>query len=143
SIDALVDAGARIVVDDTFYLTEPFFQDGIVAQAADRAKADGAAYIVSAGNRARQSWEGVFTPLGDPELNDFDPGPTLDTRQTVATVPSGRSLSVVLQWDVPFEPITNEAFTNDYAIDVCDANTNALLMTFDNDNVTSGIPMEL
>ena len=137
SIDALVAAGARIVVDDTFYLTEPFFQDGIVAQAADRAKAGGAAYIVSAGNRARQSWEGVFTPTGDPALTDFDPGPATDTRQTVAAVPSGRSLSVVLQWDDPFG-----AVTNDYAIDVYDADSNAFLMTFDNNNVTSGIPRE-
>src|SRR5204862_3291296 len=30
-IAALVSHGARVVADDTFYLTEPFFQDGVVA----------------------------------------------------------------------------------------------------------------
>ena len=64
NIDALVAAGAKVITDDTFYLSQPFFQDGIVAQAVDRAKANGVAYLVSAGNRARQSWEGVFTPVG-------------------------------------------------------------------------------
>ena len=85
SIDALVAAGAKIIADDVTHLTEPFFQDGIIAQAADRAKANGTAYLVAAGNRARQSWEGTFTPVG--LLNDFDPGAATDTRQTVATVP--------------------------------------------------------
>ena len=74
NIDALVAAGAKVITDDVVYLSEPFFQDGIVAQAADRAKANGVAYFVSAGNRARQSWEGVFTPVGA-RPNDFDPGP--------------------------------------------------------------------
>ena len=58
-IDNLVTAGAKVIADDTFQITEPFFQDGIVAQAVDRAKAAGVTYLVSAGNRARQSWEGT------------------------------------------------------------------------------------
>ena len=137
NIDALVAAGAKVITDDTFYLSQPFFQDGIVAQAADRAKANGVAYFVSAGNRARQSWEGVFTPVGSPALNDFDPGPATDTRQTVATVSSGQSLSLVLQWDDPFG-----AVTNDYAMDVYNASTSAFITTFDANNVTTGVPME-
>jgi hypothetical protein len=95
NIDALVAAGAKVIADDVVYLNEPFFQDGVVAQAADRAKANGTAYLVSAGNRARQSWEGVFTPVGSPALNDFDPGAGSDTRQTVATLSSAsQQLSV-------------------------------------------------
>jgi hypothetical protein len=137
NIDALVAAGAKVIADDTFYLSQPFFQDGIVAQAADRAKANGVAYFVSAGNRARQSWEGVFTPVGSPALNDFDPGPATDTRQTVATVSSGQSLSLTLQWDDPFG-----AVTNDYAMDVYDANTSAFITTLDANNVTTGMPIE-
>ena len=91
-IDALVAAGAKVIADDVVILSEPFFQDGVVAQAADRAKANGTAYLVSAGNRARQSWEGVFTPGGGPDgRNDFDPGAAEDSRQTIATVPSASS----------------------------------------------------
>ena len=40
-IDELVAAGAKVIADDTFQITEPFFQDGVVAQAVDRAKAAG------------------------------------------------------------------------------------------------------
>ena len=135
SIDALVAAGAKIIADDVTHLTEPFFQDGIIAQAADRAKANGTAYLVAAGNRARQSWEGTFTPVG--LLNDFDPGAATDTRQTVATVPSGQQLSVFVQWDDPFG-----AATNDFALDIYNASTSAFIGTIDSNNVVSGIPSE-
>ena len=56
AIDNLVTAGAKVIADDVFHITEPFFQDGIIAQAVDRARAAGVTYLVSAGNRARQSW---------------------------------------------------------------------------------------
>src|SRR6266540_3718929 len=137
SIDALVGAGAKVIADDTVYLTEPFFQDGIVAQAADRAKANGSAYLVSAGNRGRQSWEGTFTPVGSPALNDFNTGAGADTRQTVATVPSSSELDIFLQWDDPFG-----AVTHDFALDFYNANTSAFLGTVDSNNPASGIPSE-
>jgi hypothetical protein len=57
NITALKNAGAQIIADDIFYLEEPFFQDGAVAQAVDAAKAAGVTYFASAGNRARQRWE--------------------------------------------------------------------------------------
>jgi subtilisin family serine protease len=135
SIDALVAAGAKIIADDVAYLSEPFFQDGIVAQAADRAKANGTAYLVAAGNLARQSWEGMFTPVG--LLNDFDPSAATDTRQTIATVPSGQQLSIFVQWDDPFG-----AATNDFALDFYNASTSAFLGTIDTNNVVSGVPSE-
>src|SRR6202023_2448560 len=43
-------AGARVIADDVGYFDEPFFQDGIVAQAIDAAEANGVAYFSSAGN---------------------------------------------------------------------------------------------
>ena len=54
-IDQLVTGGAKVIADDIFQITEPFFQDGVVAQAIDRARAADVAYFVSAGNRGRQS----------------------------------------------------------------------------------------
>src|SRR5205823_4048169 len=99
----LVDAGARVIADDTFYVSEPFFQDGTVAQAVDAAKAAGTAYIASAGNRANQSWDGTFTP-GAGGLNDFGAG---DTRQAVVDVPANGHASFTLQWDDPWGAKTN------------------------------------
>jgi subtilisin family serine protease len=116
-IAALVSGGARVIADDTFYMTEPFFQDGGVAQAVDAAKAAGTAYIASAGNRANQSWNGTFTDAGG-GFNDFGGG---DTRQAVVDQPANRSSSYTLQWDDPWG-----------------AKTNAFNMTFYADNVLIG-----
>ena len=138
NIDALVAAGARVIADDVTYLSEPFFQDGIVAQAADRAKANGTAYFVSAGNRARQSWEGTFTPsASNAAENDFDTGAGDDRRQTIATVPDTQQLSVFVQWANPVG-----AVTDDFALDFYNANTSTFIGTVDSDNVASGLPAE-
>jgi subtilisin family serine protease len=137
NIDALVAAGSKVIADDVVYLSEPFFQDGIVAQAADQAAADGTAYFVSAGNRARQSWEGTFTPSSVPAENDFDTGAGEDRQQTIATVPNGQQLSIFVQWANPFG-----AVTDDFALDFYNANTSTFLATIDSNNVTTGIPAE-
>jgi hypothetical protein len=114
NIDALVANGARIIADDTVFLNEPMFQDGVVAQAADRAKANGVAYFVSAGNRARQSWEGTFVP-GSGGANDFGGG---DLRQGIVTMPANRTLFITVQWAEPWG-----AATDDFALDVYNETT--------------------
>jgi Subtilase family/PASTA domain len=103
NIADLVSHGAKVIADDISMLDEPFFQDGVVTQAADAANAASTAYIASAGNRARQSWEGPFTP-GAGGLNNFGSG---DTRQAVVDVPAGtpsrpRFALVHFQWDEPW-----------------------------------------
>jgi hypothetical protein len=137
NIDALVSAGSKVIADDVVYLTEPFFQDGIIAQAADRAKANGTAYFVSAGNRARQAWEGTFTPSSVPAENDFDTGAGEDRQQTIATVPAGQTLTLFMQWANPFG-----AVTDDFALDFFNANTSAPVGTINTNNVTTGVPGE-
>ena len=138
NIDGLVAAGSKVIADDVVYLTQPVFQDGVVAQAADRAKANGVAYFVSAGNRARQAWEGTFTPSAStPAENDFDTGAGEDRKQTIATVPDTQQLSVFVHWANPLG-----AVTEDFALDVYNANTNVLIGTVNTNNVTSGLPVE-
>ena len=51
NINALVAQGVKVIADDIFYIDEPFFQDGVVSQAVDAAKAAGVTYLASAGNR--------------------------------------------------------------------------------------------
>ena len=60
NIQSLAAAGAKVIVDDVIYLAEPFFQDGIIAQAVNNVVAGGAAYFSSAGNQARKSYQSVF-----------------------------------------------------------------------------------
>jgi subtilisin family serine protease len=110
SIAALVSHGAKVIADDVALLGEPFFQDGIVSQAADQAVASGTAYFASAGNRARQSWEGTFVD-GPGDLNDFGGG---DTRQAVADLPGHASMTIFLQWNEPWGAATDGFTVNVY-----------------------------
>ncbi len=102
AIRALADAGANVIVDDIFYMSEPFFQDGVIARAVDEVAARGVAYFASAGNRARQSWEAATPQIDGAGLVDFDPGPGVDTIQTIRSVPDGDTLKVALQWNEPW-----------------------------------------
>ena len=138
SIDSLVSHGVKVIADDTSYITEPFFQDDVVAQAVDRANADGVAYLIAAGNDADQSWEGTYNGGGGSQ--DFDPGPATDTIQTIGTIPAGATVTIVLQWAQPWGTAT----TN-FDFDVYDTGgaMPALLGTAQGiDTVATGIPME-
>ena len=91
----LKNAGSRVIVDDIGYLEEPFFQDGVVAQAVDTVVAAGVSYFSAAGNDARQSYYDDFRP-GQVYANgifpggffggtahDFDPGAGVDAFQKI------------------------------------------------------------
>lgn len=140
-IDTLVASGVKVIADDTFSISEPFFQDGQVAQAVDRAKAHGVAYVVSAGNRARQSWEGTFTPAG--ASNDFNPSAAVDTVQTLGTFTGTptepRHIFVALQWDEPFGHASTNLSLDLYSIVGGVPN---LIATIDSDNIATGLPSE-
>lgn len=132
SINNLVAAGAKVIADDIFFPDEPMFQDGVVAQAVDAARAAGVVYLASAGNRARQSWEGTYTGTTD---NDFDPGAGVDTVQTIGTF-TNRSPFLSLQWAEPWG-----AATTDLAIDVYI--DGAKVGTVDDNDLVTKIPLEI
>ena len=101
----LYPKGPKLTGCQPFYsgfLLEPFFQDGVIAQSAnDVAELQGVPYFSSAGNQAKQSWEGTFKGSGvfdlfGCELHDFGGG---DTRQSVFV--NGGS-ATVFQWEDPF-----------------------------------------
>jgi len=56
----LANAGAKVINDDIIYFAEPFFQDGIVAQAVNTVKGMGVSYFSSAGNYDRRAYESPF-----------------------------------------------------------------------------------
>ncbi|MBE7211510.1 MAG: S8 family serine peptidase, partial [Gluconacetobacter diazotrophicus] len=58
-------AGCKVVCDDVGYYDEPFFSDGPVAQAVDKASAAGAVYFSSAGNDGNSGWAGTFNPVNN------------------------------------------------------------------------------
>jgi hypothetical protein len=115
---------ADIIVDDVIYPLEPFFQDGIVAQAVDDVAAAGISHFSSAGNRAAtESYDARLNVIPanpgalqgtnldftgvDPALyaggfHDFVPGPGRDIAQTVSFFEGSL---IVMQWNEPFDPV--------------------------------------
>jgi hypothetical protein len=73
----LAEAGSDVIVDDIIYFTEPMFQDGIIAQAADEVSKQGAPYFSSAGNQLDNSYEAPFRDGGIVELADAFSGMSL------------------------------------------------------------------
>ncbi len=136
SINNLVASGADVIADDIFFLSEPMFQDGVIAQAVDAAKAANVAYFASAGNRARQSYESTYRDSGG--LHDFDPGAGTDTRNCfTGSVPTNGFIQVALQWDEPFGGATTNIdlrITNPAGTALASGTTN---------NPVTGFPLEV
>ena len=153
-IEDLAAAGADVLVDDLMYLNEPWFQDGVVAQAVDSVAAGGVAYFSAAGNAGRASMEmpfadsGVifciefFPPLGDCDpifervgrMHDFDPGPGVDLYQNI-TIPIDGVLTVAMQWNQPFG---GPGPDTDHDIVLLDETGGVYFELSANDNVTTG-----
>jgi len=114
---------ADVIVDDIIYLGEPFFQDGIVAQAVDDVAGEGVAYFSSAGNRPAtqsydstpnivpgksSSWQNTNLDFSSvpPELyaggfHNFAPAGSTDIAQTIQFADGS---TIVFQWNEPFDP---------------------------------------
>jgi len=101
------ELGARVIVDDLLYLTEPMFQDGPIAQAVDAVASQGVLYFSAAGNNGRQSYVAPFRSSGQrgylprSDRHDFDAGSATDPLLDV-TIGAGQTVNIVLQWNDPF-----------------------------------------
>ena len=152
NIKALANAGADVIADDIIYFAEPYYQDGIVANAVnDVTTNQGVAYFSMAFNNNRiiagndsNSWEAPAyrnagscpAPVGGTDCMDVDPGPGVDS--TFDLTWSGSSLfRIGLQWAEP----QNGVATN-LDLYVIDAATNTVVASSTQNNVTSGLPSE-
>ncbi len=137
---------ADIIVDDVIYLTEPFFQDGIIAQAVDDVVTNqGVSYFSAAGNFARNAYESTnFGATTDSDVlinglyHDFDTGVGVDTRQLVTFNPGDNT--IVLQWDDPF--YTLDGVDTDLDIYLVEPGTDNVLLAFDFDSIQGQTPIE-
>jgi hypothetical protein len=113
-IGKLAAAGAKVIADDVGYFDEPFFQDGLVAQAIDAVEAQGVAYFAAAGNDGSLAYENLapsFSTLsgsgsnaGEYLLNFDTSGATTTTALplTIPAIPPGDFVAVVVEWDQPY-----------------------------------------
>lgn len=156
-IGELVAAGADVITDDIFYFAEPFFQDGVIAQAADQAVANGVAYYTSAGNSSDNSYEATFSSSGQTitytnqngvevtgALHDFDTGAGVDTAQSI-TFQGGGSFSLGFQWDNPFSSVSagSSGALEDYDILLTDNNGNIVNNLTSSSSIIGGDPVEI
>lgn len=115
AIEALTKAGADIIVDDMGFTNEPFFQDGIVAQAVNRVTQQGVVYFSAAGNDGQRSYEDTFNNSGKTftidgvtyEAHDFNAGSGVDVFNRFNLKSGGRLGPLTLQWDEPFASVSN------------------------------------
>jgi hypothetical protein len=111
-IRALANAGAKVIADDVTYFDEPFFQDGLIAQAIDTVNASGVAYFSAAGNNGAIGYDNLApsfathasSPAGELLMNFDTSGATTVTGLTAAIpqLPPGDFVAIVLEWDQPY-----------------------------------------
>lgn len=159
------EAGADVVVDDIFYFREPFFQDGVIAQAANAANASGVVYVTSAGNSADESFvsdnfvgvrrfgapgeDGSSTPIGsdDDAIAPSDDGVEFEGGTTMSfspfgtddlqkiTIPGNSFIDFVLQWDSPFFSVSGAPALTDLDIYLLDEDGTTVLAGSTNEQV--------
>ena len=117
AIDDLVATGVNVIVDDTVWPGEPFFEDGTIASHIISVLATkNIVYISSAGNYAKQHYQGDYYN-GGYNFNDFSRGSAPTYKDLYVKIPSGANVQVVLQW--------NDSFgysNNDYDLMLVDEN---------------------
>ena len=105
--------GAQVIADDVGYPDEPFFQDGILAQAIDQVEGYGVSYFSAAGNDGTNGYDNLapsFTTAGSgvtagEKLLNWDTSGATTTTTLPVTIPSmepGEFVSIVLEWDQPY-----------------------------------------
>ncbi len=145
---------ADVIVDSMSFPREPFFQDGLIAQAIDDVvQNSGVAYFSAAGNLGNQAFEltsapstgsenfgaAIFGISSFPIANalDLDPGAGTDLRQSI-TLNSNQTAILVLQWDNPFF----SSVQTDLDVYLVDQTTNQLVAFSTADSTLLDEPVE-
>jgi len=135
-------AGAKVIADDVGYFDEPFFQDGIVAQAIDTVEAAGVAYFSAAGNDSDLGYDNLaptFATAGSGVnagefLLNFDTSAATTTTTLPVSIPSmipGEFVAIVLEWDQPYITGAPNSGGSQNQLDLCVANV------IGNDSITN------
>ena len=142
-INLVDDYQCKLIGDDITYITEPYFQDGIIAQAVNYAFSQQVYYATAAGNFGGNSYEAISAPISF-NRNQFDFLPNDNTllahdfgggviKQSLSLMP-GRYL-IKFEWDDPFYTLRqfSGALTN-YDVWVV-SDDNELLYSGNRDNI--------
>jgi hypothetical protein len=144
-IVALAGAGAKVIADDLGYFDEPFYEDGIVAQAIDTVEGNGVAYFSAAGNNSNSSWESTAASFptqaasgqnaGEFLLNFDISGTTTATSLPITIAPlfPGEFLGIIVEWDQPYVTGYPGSLGASSHIDLCVTGATGDYLIVDND----------
>ena len=113
AINSLVAAGCDIIVDDVGIFAEPYYLDGIAAQAVDNAVAQGVTYFSSAGNNGRSGfyervgYSEVDVGIGVPVFEFTNPGQPDSDVAIDFEVTNQSNITLFMQWDEPWASACN------------------------------------
>lgn len=104
NITALGTNGMNIINDDVVYFAEPYFQDGVIAQAVANYVAGGGIYFALNHNFGNLSYEDVWTNADGDSYHEYAPGDEV----LMVNIAAGRSLRLGLQWTQPWGAATTD-----------------------------------
>jgi hypothetical protein len=114
---ALAAAGCKVICDDVSYYDEPFFQNGIVAQAIQTVEAEGVVYLTAAGNNASDAYQSNWTPIASTSyhgvtLQDAENFGTSTKPTAIQTITIGGNsndtVPLLLEWNQPYGATTSD-----------------------------------
>jgi len=111
AITNLVNAGCHIICDDIGWILEPFFEDGTIASHLNSVlSANDIIYVSACGNAGDSHYQGDFYALPSPneEWHDFSEGTDTSFVDLYVNIPSGQSVTVILQWNDEFGTSAND-----------------------------------
>jgi hypothetical protein len=110
---SLAAAGCKVIVDDVSYYDEPFFQNGVVAQAIETVEAEGVTYVTAAGNEGGNGYQAAWTPIsgtfGGKKLTDAESfGGSLVQTISINTEGTGDGVPLLLEWNQAYGAATSD-----------------------------------
>ncbi|MCM1566481.1 MAG: fibronectin type III domain-containing protein, partial [Dehalobacter sp.] len=138
AVDALVNAGCQVICDDIGWITQPFFEDGIIASHISSViDSNNIVYVSSAGNEAQNHYQGTFRADNTGYyFHDFDPS-SAGYSPLLVYIPYGETVRVVLEWNDRWG-----ASSNDYDLILADLDGPPLVSSIEEQN-GDGYPVEL
>jgi hypothetical protein len=93
-IQALKNAGCKVIVDDIYWLPEPMFEDGTVAIGVQDATAAGVIYVSACGNTGTSTWDGFSSDSDGDGWIEFSGS----NEPNLFTIAPHEELRASLQW---------------------------------------------